>query len=126
MRAIKSKDTTLERKFRSVLTKAGFKYKKNVAKLAGKPDIVFYDQRVVVFLDSCFWHGCKKHLRMPKQNRSYWEKKIERNKNRDGKIGKYYKRSGWNIVRIWEHNLSDIKKIEGAVRSVVKKLKYNR
>jgi DNA mismatch endonuclease (patch repair protein) len=105
MRAIKSKDTEMERLLRKELSKRGYRFGINVSKLAGKPDIVFKKKKVVIFLDSCFWHGCKRHCRMPKANRVYWRKKIGSNKKRDKKINKIYKKMGWEILRFWEHDL---------------------
>lgn len=105
MRAVKSKDSKMEVKFRSALWRDGLRFYKNVKKLPGKPDIVFSKQRIVVFLDSCFWHGCPQHLRMPASNADYWQPKIERNKNRDTQINTYYSENNWKVFRIWEHEL---------------------
>ncbi len=85
MRAVKSKDSKMEVKFRSVLWRGGLRFYKNVKSLLGKPDIVFPRKKVVIFLDSCFWHGCPLHLRLPSSNVEYWQAKIERNKKRDTK-----------------------------------------
>ncbi|OGF49571.1 hypothetical protein A3G55_02925 [Candidatus Giovannonibacteria bacterium RIFCSPLOWO2_12_FULL_44_25] len=105
MKAIKSSDTLLEKSFRRILTKAGYKYKKNIARLAGKPDIVFPKQRVVIFLDSCFWHGCRRHCRFPNSNRVYWKNKIGRNKKRDKIVNRLYKNKEWKLLRFWEHKI---------------------
>jgi len=88
MRAIKSKDSLLEKRLRAELKKRGYKFTTNVAKLPGKPDIVFKKYNNVIFLDSCFWHGCKSHCRFPSANRRYWRAKIERNRIRDKEIAK--------------------------------------
>ncbi len=105
MAKIKSKETKLEKDFRKLLWKDGFRYRKNSSKHFGKPDIVVASKNLVVFIDSCFWHGCKKHCRIPEANREYWVKKINGNRNRDKKVNVYYKKIGWKIIRIWEHNL---------------------
>jgi DNA mismatch endonuclease (patch repair protein) len=73
--------------------------------LPGKPDFTFRKQRVVVFVDGCFWHGCKKHLRMPETNRDYWQKKISRNTIRDRIATKELRELGWKVLRVWEHEL---------------------
>lgn len=73
--------------------------------MSGKPDFVFKAERVVVFVDGCFWHGCPKHLRMPKTNVDYWETKIFRNMKRDKSIRKQLRKSGWKVLRLWEHEL---------------------
>lgn len=73
----------------------------------GSPDFLFRKEKLAVFVDGCFWHGCKKHCIMPKSNQSYWNPKIERNKKRDRQVNIFYKKKGWKPLRIWEH---DIKK----------------
>ena len=57
--------------------------------------------------DSCFWHGCKKHCRIPAVRKKYWTEKIVRNKERDKEVSKYYKKQSWKIFRIWEHDLKE-------------------
>lgn len=73
--------------------------------MIGKPDFVFPRQRLVVFVDGCFWHGCRWHCRMPKSRLAYWEPKIQRNKLRDRKIRNLIEARGWEVIRIWEHSL---------------------
>lgn len=104
MRQVKSKNTKPELAVRSALHKRGLRYRLNYP-LPGKPDIVFVRARVVVFIDSCFWHGCPHHLRMPNSNREYWETKIDRNIRRDAEINAEYARSEWKQLRLWEHEL---------------------
>lgn len=122
MRGVKSKDSKMEVKFRSALWRSGLRFYKNAKNLPGKPDIVFPKLKIVVFLDSCYWHGCPLHLRMPKSNLDYWLPKIERNKKRDNEINVYYTENGWRIFRIWEHELktdfdSQVLKISETVRN---------
>lgn len=109
MRTIKSKDTKIEIAFRKFIWNKGFRYSKNSAKYFGKPDLVLKKYKTVVFIDSCFWHGCKKHCRIPATNKKYWVDKIERNKQRDKEVNRYYKKLDWKIIRIWEHNLKNYK-----------------
>jgi DNA mismatch endonuclease (patch repair protein) len=73
--------------------------------MLGKPDIVFPRKKVVIFLDSCFWHGCPLHLRRPSSNVEYWQAKIDRNKNRDTKVNETYAETNWRVIRFWEHEL---------------------
>jgi len=105
MRKIKAKDTKLEKLVRSEMWRRGYRYQKNVRGLVGKPDMVFPGMKTAVFIDSCFWHGCPKHLRVPKSNVDYWSNKIKKNKQRDEAINREYKNSGWQVVRIWEHDI---------------------
>ena len=105
MSRIKNKDSKIEVLFRKELWKQGFRYRKNSAKHFGKPDIVLSGYKIVIFIDSCFWHGCKRHCRVPSTRKKYWVGKIERNKERDREVTRYYKKIGWRIFRIWEHNI---------------------
>lgn len=101
----------MEIAFRKAIWRKGFRYSKNSSNYFGKPDIVLKKHKTVIFLDSCFWHGCKKHLRLPMTRKGYWTKKIERNKQRDKEVSRYYKKIDWKIIRIWEHELKkDFKK----------------
>lgn len=120
MRSIKSADTQFERDFRSLLWKAGLRYRlKN--SLPGKPDLYFSSARVAVFLDSCFWHGCNDHCRLPNTNREYWVKKINRNRTRHSELKRQYYSTGWRIIRLWEHAIREnpqgcVKRVVAAVR----------
>ena len=105
MQAIKSRDSKMELFFRKELSKRGLRYRKHVSRLPGKPDIVFVKKRAAIFLDSCFWHGCKKHCRIPATRRKYWIAKIERNLERDKVVSRHYKEQGWRVFRVWEHDL---------------------
>jgi DNA mismatch endonuclease (patch repair protein) len=110
MSAIKSTDSKIEISFRKELWRKGFRYSKNSSKYMGKPDIVLKKYKTVIFLDSCFWHGCKDHCRLPKTKKEYWIGKIDRNKKRDVKVTQYYKDLDWQVIRIWEHDiLSDFR-----------------
>jgi DNA mismatch endonuclease (patch repair protein) len=73
--------------------------------LPGTPDFIFRCERVAVFVDGCFWHGCSSHCRMPKSRKDYWNPKIERNKQRDRDIRKILLSLGWRVCRVWEHSL---------------------
>lgn len=105
MSRIKSRDSKIETLFRKELWKLGLRYRKNSGKYFGKPDIVLKQRKVVIFIDSCFWHGCKKHCRIPTVHKSYWVQKIARNVARDREVAKHYKKQEWKIFRIWEHDL---------------------
>jgi len=108
MQQIHGKDTGLEEEFRKKLWKLGIRYRKNPSGFKGNPDLVIRKWKTVIFIDSCFWHGCPEHLRMPKSNRDYWVPKIEKNRRRDLEINKYYEKMGWRIIRIWEHQKDDL------------------
>lgn len=118
MSAIRNKDTKIEVAFRKDLWQKGVRYRKNSAKYFGKPDVLLKKHKIVIFLDSCFWHGCKKHGSIPVTRKKFWTEKIERNKERDKEVTKYYKKEGWNSIRVWEHNLNrnSMKEIEKVVK----------
>ncbi len=71
----------------------------------GKPDFVFPKQKVAVFVDGCFWHGCPRHSNLPVNNRVFWSKKMAANKARDRLVNRTLRKQGWRVVRIWEHAL---------------------
>lgn len=73
--------------------------------LLGKPDFAFPRQRVAVFVDGCFWHGCSDCYRLPRTRTSYWDAKRKRNKLRDKAVTRQLNAKGWTVVRIWEHEL---------------------
>ena len=105
MRAVRSKDSLLEAAFRKELWRRGIRYRKHPKGYFGKPDLVNKSKKLVIFIDSCFWHGCPEHCRLPKTNNRYWIDKISRNKERDKKVTKHYKERGWTVQRYWEHDL---------------------
>ena len=107
MRSIKRDDTKIEIKVKKALFGLGYRYRKNVTGYLGSPDILFRQKKVAIFLDSCFWHACPLHFRRPKSNIEYWDKKIEKNKQRDNKINKYYKENDWVLLRFWEHSVEN-------------------
>ncbi len=77
-------------------------------KLFGKPDFVFRRERVAVFVDGCFWHGCPKpkHAPMPKSRTGWWAAKLERNKVRDRFVSRTLRQKGWFVLRVWECDLA--------------------
>lgn len=84
--------------------------------LPGRPDFAFPKQRVLVFVDGCFWHGCPLHFRTPKSNSSTWRKRIQTNVSRDKRISRSLRSSGWRVLRIWQHDLrGDSQKIRARI-----------
>ena len=77
------------------------------SKLLGRPDFVFYKQRIVIFIDGDFWHGNPKKYRLPKSNCEYWEKKIKSNQTRDRMVNRKLRKCGWTVLRFWESDLRD-------------------
>jgi DNA mismatch endonuclease (patch repair protein) len=107
MSLIKSRDNeSTEKKFIRALRAYGITGWRRNQKLIGRPDFVFRKQKVVVFLDGCFWHMCELHCKIPQSNRNFWEKKLNSNKLRDIEVTKTLEKSGWSVIRIWEHDMS--------------------
>ncbi|SED07104.1 very short patch repair endonuclease [Paenibacillus sp. GP183] len=103
MSAIRSTHSKLENRISRALWQRGFRFRRNVKNLLGKPDIAIKKYKIVIFVDSCYWHGCEIHGSLPKSNEDYWITKLERNKQRDLKVTHYYLSMGWSILRLWEH-----------------------
>jgi DNA mismatch endonuclease (patch repair protein) len=78
---------------------------------------VFGAQRVAIFVDGCFWHGCPVCRRAPNSNQAYWERKVDRNRRRDRRITRRLRKEHWKVVRIWEHQLQ--RSPSAAVRKIV-------
>jgi DNA mismatch endonuclease (patch repair protein) len=108
MSRVKSRNSAIELVIRKSLFYHGLRYRIHT-KLHGCPDISIKKYKLVVFVDSCFWHGCPVHLRLPKTNKEYWIAKIARNVTRDLDVNNFYDNIGWKVFRIWEH---DIQKVE--------------
>lgn len=117
MRAIRSQ-SKLENEVSKALWKKGIRFRKNNKKLYGQPDISIKKYKIVIFIDSCFWHGCELHGTIPKSNNNYWTKKLQRNKARDAEVTAYYVEKGWFIKRVWEHELKE--KFEDTIEELTK------
>jgi DNA mismatch endonuclease, patch repair protein len=70
-----------------------------------RPDYVFKQARLALFVDGCFWHGCPKHATKPKNNRAFWRRKLSSNKKRDQIVNRILRKAGWRVIRIWECTL---------------------
>ena len=124
MQAVKNKDSKIELMLRHELWSRGVRYRKNVTRIFGKPDIAFIGKKVAVFCDSEFWHGYDwdKQKDKIKTNREFWVHKIERNIERDKEVTKTLEADGWIVLRFWGKEIkanpskcADI--IEGYVRA---------
>ena len=107
MSRIRGKDTKPEELVRKRLFSQGFRYRKNDARLPGKPDIVLPKYKTVIFVNGCFWHGhvgCH-YFVWPKNNAEFWKKKIGSNIERDAKNYALLAKLGWNVIVVWECEL---------------------
>lgn len=76
--------------------------------VAGRPDFCFVKERVAIFVDGCFWHGCPHCQRnIPVTRRHFWEEKLRINRRRDRRVKRTLQSQGYAVVRIWEHALRD-------------------
>ena len=89
----------------SLLRGAGLSGWRRKSGLCGRPDFVFPRFRTAVFVDGCYWHGCKKCGLSSKSNLEYWKPKIAGNVKRDMRNTRTLRDCGWTVVRIWEHDL---------------------
>lgn len=109
MAAIKGKGTrSTELAVRHLLKKLGITgWRANLASIPGKPDFAFPKIKLAVFVDGCFWHGCKvcTKNRKPQTNAAFWRKKISGNIRRDKRVNRELNRLDWSVLRIWEHSV---------------------
>jgi DNA mismatch endonuclease (patch repair protein) len=108
MSRIRSTNTKPEEMVRKFLFSKGFRYRKNVKKLPGCPDIVLSKYRTVIFVNGCFWHmheGCSKFV-LPKSNTDYWLPKLMHNKQRDIQNIQLLESKGWSVITVWECELN--------------------
>jgi DNA mismatch endonuclease (patch repair protein) len=119
MRRIRSHNTKPEMVLRRALWAAGFRYRLK-SRLPGRPDVVFPRQRVAVFVDGCFWHGCPEHSSWPQTNREFWKDKLSENVRRDARVSQQLLELGWTVLRFWEHEVkSDVALLVTRVGEVV-------
>ncbi len=124
MQNIRSAGTKAELFLARELRRRKVYFARNVKSIFGKPDFVFRKKKVVVFVDSDFWHGHSKRCIMPKSNCGYWNQKIARNRERDRLVTKKLKQSEWIVVRIWEDDLKH--RFNSILNKILSRLKaYN-
>jgi DNA mismatch endonuclease (patch repair protein) len=125
MRKIKSNDTIPEITLRRALWKLGYRYRVNVSKLPGKPDIVFIKRKIAIFVDGEFWHGYNWSQKKEKikSNREYWIKKIEGNIQRDIQHTESLTSLGFTVFRFWEHEIK--KDLENCINKIRRAIDKN-
>ena len=107
MSRIRSSDNkSTERRFKAYMARSGISgWVLRDSNVYGKPDFSFRKSQLAVFVDGCFWHGCRKCGRPPHSNLSYWDNKLKRNKARDGQVTRKLRKEGWKVIRFWEHEI---------------------
>lgn len=123
MSRIRARDTAPEIALRKALRTLGLVgYRLHPAKVPGRPDVAFIGRRVAVFVHGCFWHGCP-HCKpaRPRTHTTFWNTKLDRNKERDVRKAKELKRAGWRVITIWECKVN--KDVIRQARRVLRALK---
>jgi DNA mismatch endonuclease (patch repair protein) len=110
MQSTRRRDTKAELLIRSAVHRRGLRYRVDAAPLPGmrrRADLVFATERLAVFVDGCFWHGCPLHGTLPKVNRQWWQDKLDANQRRDRDTDRRLVEAGWHVLRAWEHEDPD-------------------
>ena len=120
MQQVKNKDSKIEVLLRKELWSRGIRYRKNVNRIYGKPDIVFIGKKIAVFCDSEFWHGYNWEERKKdfKSHQEFWIPKIERNMERDAEVTAKLESEGWTVIRFWGN---EIKKNTAQCADIIEK-----
>jgi len=100
-------NSATELRFIEILRKHNITGWRRSVDLPGKPDFVFPEKKLVVFIDGDFWHGNPRNFRLPKSNLSYWEEKIHGNRRRDRRINRLLRSKGWKVYRFWQSSLKN-------------------
>ena len=133
MRSVKGIETKPERELRIELWRKGFRYRKNVKDVLGKPDIANKKYKIAIFIDGDFWHGNQYKLRGYKSleeqffgvsNKEYWIKKINRNIERDKNVTEELISKGWKVIRVWESEIES--DLPNCVERIIKTMKTNK
>ena len=120
MQQVKNKDSKIEVLLRKEIWSRGLRYRKNVNRIYGKPDIVFIGKKIAVFCDSEFWHGYNWEERKKdfKSHQEFWIPKIERNMERDAEVTAKLESEGWTVIRFWGN---EIKKNTAQCADIIEK-----
>lgn len=107
MSSIGSEDTDIEKTVRRLLWHDGYRYRTNVRDVPGTPDICHKGNKIAVFLDGCFWHGCPECDESPEKNSEFWQNKFEENQRKREEVKKELSSKGWNILEFWGHEIKE-------------------
>lgn len=114
------RNRSTEWRLRACLIRGGIRgWTLNPSDISGKPDFAFRNERVLVFVDGCYWHGCPTCYRRPSSHTEYWDAKVQRNRARDVKTTAQLKQDGWRVLRIWEHQLSSMNSVLKKIRTML-------
>jgi DNA mismatch endonuclease (patch repair protein) len=112
MGAVRGKgNRTTEARARALFVRAGLRgWCMHPAEVEGRPDFFFAADRLAIFIDGCFWHGCSRCGHIPKTNSGFWAAKIQRNRERDQATSRVLRRQGVRVLRVWEHDVRKVAK----------------
>lgn len=124
MATVSSKETKQEVAVRSFLFSKGYRFRKNVSTLQGKPDIVLKKQKTIIFIHGCFWHGHQncRNSTLPTSNIEFWQDKIRKNIDRDIKVELSLKKDGWKVIIVWECKLKNRISFDESMKGLLKQL----
>ncbi len=125
MSQIKGRNTRPELRLRSLLHRAGFRFRLHAKQLPGRPDVVLPKYRTAIFVHGCFWHrhpGCR-NTTTPSTRREFWQEKFDGNVRRDARNCAALEATGWTVVTVWDCELKT--DAEGVVRRLADKLRGN-
>ena len=121
MARIRGRDTAPEMALRRCLYANGLRYRVGFRCEGARPDVVFPQARVAVFVDGCFWHGCPIHAVRPKTNAEFWSSKLAGNAARDRRQAESLTAAGWIVLRYWEHEVDqDVGRVANTVVTKVR------
>lgn len=124
MARIRGTDTKPEILLRQMLWANGQRYRLHFRTPAGRADLAFVGQKVAVFVDGCFWHGCPQHYVPPRSSREFWAGKLRGNVERDQRQTQLLHEAGWRVLRFWEHEV--VEYCPAVVRSIARVLSGQR
>jgi DNA mismatch endonuclease, patch repair protein len=128
MSRIRNRDTKPEILLRSLLHRAGFRFRKNDSRLPGSPDVVLPGYRTAVFVHGCFWHrheACR-NCTVPTNNREMWLRKFSQNQLRDRRNVAALQQDGWSVYVVWECEMPDGTAVKKLIRSLRRRRRINR
>jgi DNA mismatch endonuclease (patch repair protein) len=106
MQSNRSRDTGPEVALRSALHRRGLRFRKHLRPIHGLActvDVLFPKERLVVFVDGCYWHSCPQHASSPTTNGDWWRAKLAATRERDRRNNRVLREAGWTVLRVWEH-----------------------
>lgn len=122
--------TAPERAVASLLWRQGFRFltadgyrARYKRRLPGQPDLIFTRKRAVIFVDGCFWHGCRRCHNFERDCNEWWQSKVQTNVQRDRRVRATLRKDGWKVIRVWEHQLRRKGELQATARRIAKELR---